>query len=754
MKNRLLSLQTRPSPQDIFGAALGLFACLGQIVLLRESLGLTGGVEITFGLGFAAWLLGVGAGAALAGPLKRAEAWVGPAGIFATFAMIAGLFLLRLHRHWLSLPPGGELTLYELTGILGVALGAGGLSVGFLFTAAARAAREEERSPVSRLYASEAVGSLVGGLAFAFLLAGRTSHVTTSCMSGAVLLVGLAVHARSRFTSFVAWGAAATLLTVAATGGSNRLDRWAEERAFDAIGAADTFSGTLDSPYGRLTLGKSEDQYVMLVDGRVDHVFPDPWERPIPVHLALVQHSNPKSVLIIGGGPSDLLSAALAHGPDRVVLTYRNRSISDLSRPHWSEETLAALADPRVSVVRDDGRHFVSTTTERFDVVLVRAGPPQSAGANRYHTLEFFTAVSEILNPGGNLTVLTSGGANVLAPEAKRIASSELTTLQQVFEHVVAVPGIQTVLHAASKRGAVSPDPEVLARRYRSRDTKSQAFSPRRFAELMDADRMQALLATLDPAACINTDEKPIVYLAALQLWERSITEKSLTKAGTISGMAERFNWVWLAAPLALGLLFLLGYFGRGGDPAKGASVFAISTTGAAGMASSVVILYAFQAASGEVYEWLAVLIALFMAGLAGGAFVGRQRLAKGRFGDALIADAVVLGFLLASGPLLTACLASPAVICAWSLVAGVVTGISFPVFVGLAATGEGADERKVASAIEATDHVGAAFGALVTGIVWLPTLGITTTFLLFSGFKVASTLVLLVIRKRIVTHT
>ena len=45
-------------------------------------------------------------------------------------------------------------------------------------------------------------------------------------------------------------------------------------------------------------------------------------------------------------------------------------------------------------------------------------------------------------------------------------------------------------------------------------------------------------------------------------------------------------------------------------------------------------------------------------------------------------------------------------------------------------------DERAAAAPIEAADHLGAAFGALVTGALWLPAYGLVATALLFAGLK------------------
>ena len=122
-----------------------------------------------------------------------------------------------------------------------------------------------------------------------------------------------------------------------------------------------------------------------------------------------------------------------------------------------------------------------------------------------------------------------------------------------------------------------------------------------------------------------------------------------------------------------------------------------------------------------------------------GAAFARRWITGRFRHG-ALLADGAALALLLATGPVLTAALAVPEVVAGWSAVAGAVTGLAFPVLLE-AAAGAGRDERQSAAAIEAADHLGAAFGALVTGLIWLPVYGITATCLLFAGLKAISLL-------------
>jgi len=59
------------------------------------------------------------------------------------------------------------------------------------------------------------------------------------------------------------------------------------------------------------------------------------------------------------------------------------------------------LDDPRLRIVINDGRNYLTTTTERFDVISADPIHPWSGGAGYLYTAEFFRSVAARLEPGG-----------------------------------------------------------------------------------------------------------------------------------------------------------------------------------------------------------------------------------------------------------------------------------------------------------------------------------------------------------------
>jgi len=59
------------------------------------------------------------------------------------------------------------------------------------------------------------------------------------------------------------------------------------------------------------------------------------------------------------------------------------------------------LASPRVRVRVEDGRYFLATTAERYDLITAEPPPPTLAGVQNLYTEEYFARMRERLAPGG-----------------------------------------------------------------------------------------------------------------------------------------------------------------------------------------------------------------------------------------------------------------------------------------------------------------------------------------------------------------
>jgi spermidine synthase len=178
-------------------------------------------------------------------------------------------------------------------------------------------------------------------------------------------------------------------------------------------------------------------------------------------------------------------------------------------------------------------------------------------------------------------------------------------------------------------------------------------------------------------------------------------------------------------------------------------------------MSLELVLLVTFQSLYGYVYVRVGIIVAVFMLGLAGGSLL-MKRLIKRRpelglgsligfdTGIALFSVLVPGIFLLLSHA--TSQGYSPWVVewCIMALVltSGILGGSIFPLSAHIVLR-EGKETGRAAGSVDAADNVGACIGALVTGVVLVPAIGISGTCLVIALLKVLSALFLVAGRTR-----
>src|SRR5438094_3091323 len=93
---------------------------------------------------------------------------------------------------------------------------------------------------------------------------------------------------------------------------------------------------------------------------------------------------------------------------------------------------VASVRNPKVHIRIDDARHFVETTTEKFDAITSDPLDPWVKGAAMLYTQEFFELAKSHLNPGGVMTLFVQ-----LYESNTDAVKSEIATFLDVFPNGV-----------------------------------------------------------------------------------------------------------------------------------------------------------------------------------------------------------------------------------------------------------------------------------------------------------------------------
>ena len=762
------SLSARPSdPAFPSITAAGFAAAIAQILLLRELLVLSHGNEMSTALVLAGWLLWTALGSALA---ARFSSHIRPRAdtlgvLLALLAVsLPALVLLLRGARWVFGIPSGELT--TIGKIVLVSLVAPVLFcplAGALFGLcwAYRRARDSDGSSSRplRIYLGEALGAALGGVAFYFALL-RLATALETALVVALLLLGVSwwvvrpSHAGPLPRAAKTLWLLATLAVLAVAVPASHLDglsrrwQWGEHLA-----------AARDTPFHNIAILRQPGQVTVFTNGLWLFTQPDPTTAELAVHMALLQHPDPRRLLLLGGGIAGHVEEALKHpGVERVDYVELDPELISFSEGFLSAGVRASLRDPRVRIHREDAGRFLRRSAGEYDVILMSVGDPINAQMNRFYTVELFRRIGRRLLPGGILTFSLPGGGDLVGPEHARLLGSMNRTLREAFPRVAAVPGERARFFAAGQTASLVLDPGVLAERIAERkldlahvraDTLQDALSPFRL------DYLESILGEFEGSP-INRQLTPICYLHGLMLW----SAQWHPVLARVIGSAAAARPVHLAAGLAAAGLLVILFFWAGRPRyrmAVGVSVFA---QGATVMVLQVVLILAFQILEGFAYLQLALIIAFFMAGLATGTFWIAALRHRWTDGPRVMRWFATFQVGVALFPLLLLVFFSPACQALWedlssaaapwafsaaALVAGVLGGAHFSL-AALASTAAGARLERTGGYLYAVDLAGAAGGAFAAGLFVLPLYGISRTLVLLSA---TSTVCLLAILRR-----
>ena len=146
-------------------------------------------------------------------------------------------------------------------------------------------------------------------------------------------------------------------------------------------------------------------------------------------HLPALIHARPRSVLVVGMGAGVTAGSFIDYpSVERIVICEIEPLIVRNVAPYFKEENRAVLTDPRVEIVYDDGRHFLTTTHEKFDIITSDPIHPWVKGAARLYTAEYFALCRQHLNLGGLVTQWVP-----FYQSSRDVVQSELVTFFSVF---------------------------------------------------------------------------------------------------------------------------------------------------------------------------------------------------------------------------------------------------------------------------------------------------------------------------------
>ncbi len=755
--------------------SLGFATIAVQTLVLRELLVTWRGDETAFGVALASWLLAAAAGSALLGPRLRGT---GPprarlARALALLGILAPLSVLGARLGRLVLGPGSGALARPADHLLAIVIATtpfalvAGACFALTIRALAAGTAGSRRRAAATAYAVEAAGAVCAGILLSFVLIPLVPPVVVAGICALILgltAIALTLPAdgapapsrRARLAAPVCCAAVA-LLTLSPLGART------DHATIAALWADAGFVEARESVYGRVVATRRGSQVSIYQSGVLAASAPDALAAEETVHVPMLAHPRPRRVLLVGGGLGGAIAEALKH-PDveRIDYVELDGTLLEVARESFGGSIAAGLDDPRVNVRLGDARLLIAGARQRYDVVVLSVPDPVTLQLNRFYTVEFFEETRRVLAEGGVLALSVSGAENYVPPELAELLGLLRDSLERSFENVTLLPGDPCHILASGPAMHVPREGREFARRADERRLGTRFIARYYLEDRFSEARTRALddaVARAEPRG-LNRDLHPLGFFTSLVLWSRRIGSW-----GSWLTVGRRIVTLPAFAAVAVAMLVAFGFaprlaarLRRAGRPAdrpatSGAILLSIAVVGFSEMALEVAAIHAYQSLYGYVYGHLALITAAFMAGLAGGGWLGRRLAGGSRLWRQYVAVqggivVVPLIFGLSIRALATSVSAGstfsaglfPGIVAGSALLAGV----QFPLAATLLAEdGERSVTRK-GGALYGLDLAGAAAGAVLSSLLMFPLLGMFRSMMALAVLNASVALTLL----------
>ncbi|MCX5716335.1 MAG: hypothetical protein NTV07_05730 [Candidatus Omnitrophica bacterium] len=707
----------------------GLLAILAQLVAFRELSVLFYGNELFLGTFLSSWLFWTGAGSLFVRRLLKKER---PSAVYFSYGFLAIAVLLPAMI--LLIRAGkGAFAFGEFIGPLGTVLYTFSVMsvlcfiIGGQFSLACAAA-----SALGRVYLYEALGAVIGGVAFTYMLIGAVpTFIIALALSLGCILASLGVLNKRSASNILLAAAALAVLSVnfMIEPAINKIE-WNKYR----------FIRQKEARNATLSLVNMGSIKNVFVDGILSASFPEPENYEPVAHWPLLAAAGCGRILVVGDTSLGVLNEALKYSPERIDYVVSDNSFIDLVRPYLEGGDISALKDPAVRIHYTDPRIFVGNAENKYDVVIINIREVPNLKTNRFYTKEFYSRIRSILKPDGILSLGIASSENYLSPQTRMFNASVYRTLKSVFKSVEAIPGDTIML--LSGPSEIDIRKETILRRFDEKGLSNHYMILSYIGYKLEPGRRAELKKLLEdtPGIKINTDFRPTTCYYFADFW--------------LNKFASPFGYL-AAVVLLIAVAFII-FNKRGSLPILSGrkEPILIFVLGFTGMLLELILLLGYQVISGYVYWQMGALFASFMSGLFLGAFFG-NRLKHGsrqRHFIFLVALSLFMaGLSMCAVYLLPHLIYLPAarnmlIFTALLAVIGAIVGAAFVIAGFLVRQGQ---IMAKAGSLYAADLWGAALGAILSTNFIVPLFGILGALILSAAIVSAGLIVFLILSRK-----
>ena len=726
-------------------------------MILRELLVSFCGNELTIGIVLANWLISEAAGVFLIGKLvdkvkNKINVFIALQIVFS-LALPAGIYLCRTFKDIIGVPFGEAigLNLIYLASLFII------LPVGFchgaLFSAYAKiysSRFRESASAIGKVYTWEMLGTIIGGVTLTYLCLPYLNSFQTvfliSLINLAICLVffGEPLNKKLKYLILACLVLAVFLIV---TRGVDYLERSSIKKQWGAKEVLDY----RNSIYGNIAVTRQLEQYTFYYNGIpvITAPFADITFVEEFGNLPLLFSHAPKEVLVLTAGAGGLIDQILKHPVKRIDYVELDPLIISMLKKYPTTLTEGELADKRVNIINLDSRFFLKTNKGRYDVILIGLSNQSDLSTNRLFTEEFFALSKDRLNEDGILAFWLPGSLTYLSQELRDLNACILNAARRVFRYVRIIPGDYNIFLASASRDIMRVSPGKIWQRIQKQNIKSNILIPSYLDYRLDKKWLDWFERSLKGATNkINQDSFPVAVYQMLIFWNKKFSPGF----ARILELLRSLNLVRVSIIVVLVTLLLFYLFSR--NRKNNLAIFySICTTGFFGMMSSLILTFSFQVYYGFLYYRIAILVSIFMMGLALGSMLMTVNLERiqNKLRIFMGLEALIIAFSFLLGLIVTRFIGSwqnvSVFFAGLFLATGILMGSQFPL-AGKIYLREEEGIGSVSGALYAADLIGGWVAGVLGGIILLPVLGLFGACMVVVVLKLSSLSLLILANK------
>jgi len=560
---------------------LGFISLSIQVIYARLAVGFAGGNEVYLSIYFFFWLMFTGIGALVIKKLNPAKLFIAfgissvlMAIAFFSVSKLAGIFAGQI------IPPGLFLATIAVI-LLPVCLLNGGL-----FSLIAASFMGKYRSGMT--YWGEALGALAGGIVTTIYYSAGGRDYSLLFFIGCICFIPLIKNNYFKKIVIIFCG-----IIIALSGVGDLWENLLLKIRYHPLAFQNSVCGRLIR-YDSVRTGEITTLYsggLKLAD------FPDEIAGQEIFYWPYLVKPDMSSAAFIGA-QLNMVDRLIPESIDRLYIYPEKKWRKLINKDFVPSEEICRAIDPLAYLKRRE---------KKFDAIIVNLGYLLSLSHRRYETGKFFNLCKSNISEGGILSVSVPAYDGIWRDDLKQRLNEIYKNLKKYFNTVSVIPGSRlTYVCGDSLKAEISP--EVLVNRCYELNIDSPYFNPALITSRLNSFKLDQVEKQLS-AQEKDTGELAIGHGLSyyFSMFDFSRNFKKIVN----------YRSIGILVLIVLGIVLTLGRFNGGNF----LPLINVLYFGAFSFIIELMVLYYFQLSGGYLYMALGIIVGLFMAGMAGGAF-------------------------------------------------------------------------------------------------------------------------------------